>query len=210
MKSTRLHRSLSLAVLFGSLVAAQSLATKRPPESRAASPAGTTTTSAPIVEPAARVVQYGDRDIVKLKAKVGFTTLIVLPKNESILDFTTGDRDLWIVNGNANFAHIKPAKEASRTNLNLITASGNIYSFVLTEISGSAEAAPDLKVFVEPKEESMEARAAGSPRFVPIQELDNYKQQVVIAKEETRQVKDSAQAEIDRSVSKFLASVRFP
>ena len=83
----------------------------------------------------AKVVSYGDRDIVPVKAKIRFTTLIVLPKQEQILDFTCGDKEFWIVNGSQNFAYVKPAKAGSQTNLNLITASGNVYSFVLSEVS---------------------------------------------------------------------------
>jgi hypothetical protein len=64
----------------------------------------------------ARVVTYSKEEIVPVRAKVRFSTLIVLPDNEEILDFTTGDKEFWIVNG----AHI-------RSNLNLISASGNVY-----------------------------------------------------------------------------------
>ena len=40
----------------------------------------------------ARVVKYGKEDIVPVHAKLRFSTLIVLPDEEEILDFTTGDR----------------------------------------------------------------------------------------------------------------------
>src|SRR5881409_341345 len=96
------------------------------------------------MEARARVVRYRDQDVIQVKAKLRFTTLIVLPKNEQILDFTCGDKDYWIVNGTQNLAYVKPAKAGSRTNLNLIAASGNIYSFVLAEVSDVPEAVPDL------------------------------------------------------------------
>src|SRR6266568_7324617 len=47
----------------------------------------------------ARVVKYSDNDIIPIRAKVRFSTLIVLPADEEILDFTTGDKDFWIING---------------------------------------------------------------------------------------------------------------
>lgn len=147
----------------------------------------------------ARIVQYGERDIVRLRAKLRYTTLIVLPKNEQILDFTCGDKEFWIVNGSQNFAYVKPAKENSQTNLNLITVSGNVYSFVFTEVSEQADAEPDLKVFIEPKEESMLSAANGAPKFVRAIELDNYRQQVDIAKAQAH----DAQLHADRSVEKF-------
>lgn len=147
----------------------------------------------------ARTIQYGERDIVRLRAKLRYTTLIVLPKNEQILDFTCGDKEFWIVNGSQNFAYVKPAKETAQTNLNLITASGNVYSFVLNEISEQAGAEPDLKVFIEPKEQSMLSAANGAPKFIAATELDNYRQQVDIAKAQAR----DAQLNADRGVEKF-------
>jgi type IV secretory pathway VirB9-like protein len=41
----------------------------------------------------ARVVKYGQDDIVTVHAKLRFSTLIVLPEKEEILDFTTGDKE---------------------------------------------------------------------------------------------------------------------
>jgi type IV secretory pathway VirB9-like protein len=162
----------------------------------------------------ARTVSYGDKDVVAVKAKIRFTTLIVLPKQEQILDYTCGDKEFWIVNGNQNFAYVKPAKAGSRTNLNLITASGNVYSFVLTEVSDAADSEPDLKIFVEPKDESMISAANGQPRFVAAQQIEDYRQQVEIAKSEARDAKQTAQTTIERETSQFRAqypaTIKFP
>jgi type IV secretion system protein VirB9 len=178
----------------------------RPPASRHAPvPA-----SPPEAEPGARVIQYGDKDVVKLKAKLRYTTLIVLPKTEVILDFTCGDKEFWVVNGAQNMAYVKPAKAGAQTNLNLIAASGNIYSFVLVEVSELADNAPDLKVFIEPKDQSMLSAADAAPRFVSAKALDDYQQQAQLARDETRQVKQAAQAEIDNGINRFLSNVRFP
>src|SRR6266699_3372313 len=102
-------------------------------------------------EPGARIVKYSKEDIVPVHAKLRFSTLIVLPDEEEILDFTTGDREFWIINGSHNLCYVHPAQAGIRSNLNLITASGHVYSFVLTEISNDPNAEPDLKLFVEPK-----------------------------------------------------------
>src|SRR5262249_46694256 len=113
----------------------------------------------PAAEPplslAGKVIPYSDRDVVRINAKLRYTTVIVLPKNEQILDFTCGDKDYWVINGSQNFAFVKPAKLGARTNVNLVTASGNVYSFVFGEISELPDAEPDLKVFVELKDEAM-------------------------------------------------------
>jgi type IV secretory pathway VirB9-like protein len=175
-----------------------------------------TAATAPVPTPpqSARTVAYGEKDVVQVKTKIRFTTLIVLPKQEQILDYTCGDKEFWIVNGSQNFAYVKPAKASSRTNLNLITASGNVYSFVLTEVSDAADSEPDLKIFVEPKDESMISAANRQPRFVAAQQVEDYRQQVEIAKAEVRDAKQAAQAAIERETSRFRvqfpASIKFP
>jgi len=151
----------------------------------------------------ARLVAYGERDVIPIKAKVRFTTLIVLPKHEVILDFTCGDKEFWIVNGTANFAYVKPAKPKAETNLNLITGSGNVYSFVLREISETADAEPDLKVFVEPKEQSAIATIDGQPRFVPFSQIDDYRQQAEIARTQAREAAEQARTLVESEMSRI-------
>src|SRR5207344_1363706 len=90
----------------------------------------------------AREVSYTPQSVVPLRAKLRFTTMVILPEQEEILDFVCGDKEFWVVSGAQNLAYIKPAKAGVTTNLNLVTASGHVYSFVLTE--GSVE--PDLKI----------------------------------------------------------------
>lgn len=151
---------------------------------------------------ASKVFVYGEKDILRVNAKVRFTTVIVLPKNETILDFTCGDKEFWIVNGNQNFAYVKPAKERSATNLNLITASGNVYSFLLTEISGEATE-PDLKVFVEPRDESTVAAINTAPRFFAAEHVEDYRQQAEIATAAAREAKLAAQTTMEHEISSF-------
>src|SRR5476651_486762 len=91
-----------------------------------------------------REVTYSPRSIVPINAKLRFTTMIILPESEQILDFVCGDYYFWVVSGIQNLAYVKPAKAGASTNLNLVTASSNVYSFLLTE--GTAEA--DLKLYV--------------------------------------------------------------
>jgi len=81
----------------------------------------------------ARTVKYAVKDIVLVKAKLRYTTLIVLPQNEKILDFVTGDKDFWVVEGTQNFCYIKPAKQGISTDVTLITAAGNVYSFLVKD-----------------------------------------------------------------------------
>src|SRR5579871_1705612 len=60
--------------------------------------------------------------------------VLVDDSKEKILDFVVGDKDFWVVEGVQNFCYVKPAKQGSNTNLTLITAAGNVYSLLLTEI----------------------------------------------------------------------------
>src|SRR6202790_3929722 len=98
-------------------------------------------------EPAARTVRYAETDIVPIHAKIRFSTLIVLPPNEEILDATTGDKEFWIINGSHNLCFLHTAQQGIRSNLNLIKQSGHVYSFLLTEVSKDPNVAPDLKIF---------------------------------------------------------------
>ena len=92
-----------------------------------------------------REVTASDRSVIPLNTKLRYTTMVVLPQDEEILDVICGDRDFWVVSATQNIAHVKPAKDGATTNLNLVTASGAIYSFLLTE---AKTAQPDLKVYV--------------------------------------------------------------
>src|ERR1700683_2609602 len=85
-----------------------------------------------------REVAYDSHAVVRVNAKVRFTTLIILPETEEILDFVCGDKDFWVVSGPQTLAYVKPAKAGASTNLNLVTASGNVYSFLLAEGPGEA------------------------------------------------------------------------
>ena len=205
----------SVALLFCSWLLAAPLAASQAAKSRRATSTAAPASASPPVkdsaqaQPAGRSIQYTDRDVVPVRTKVRYTTLIVLPKDEAILDFVCGDGDLWIVNGDQNFAYVKPAKENSQTNLNLITASGNVYSFVLNEISGVSGAEPDLKIFVEAKDLAMTEAASGPRRFVPARELDDYKRQAEKAKEEAKQAHDASHAAIEAGINRFVTNVRF-
>jgi type IV secretion system protein VirB9 len=95
--------------------------------------------------PGVREVTASPRTLIQLQTKLRYTTMIVLPEGEEILDVVCGDKDFWVVNATQNMAHVKPAKEGTSTNLNLVTGSGAVYSFLLTEKSAGT---PDLKVYV--------------------------------------------------------------
>lgn len=94
-----------------------------------------------------REVSASERSLITLQTRLRYTTMIVLPDSEEILDIICGDRDFWVISATQNIAHVKPAKAGAATNLNLVTASGAIYSFLLNE-GGAPNTSPDLKVYV--------------------------------------------------------------
>jgi len=92
-----------------------------------------------------REVSASERGVIPLQTRLRYTTMVVLPDGEEILDVICGDRDFWVISATHNIAHVKPAKAGAETNLNLVTSSGTIYSFMLSEKSSP----PDLKVYVQ-------------------------------------------------------------
>jgi type IV secretion system protein VirB9 len=157
-------------------------------------------------EAAARVVKYSKEDIVPVHAKLRFSTLIVLPEDEEILDFTTGDKEFWVINGAHNLCYVHPAQAGIRSNLNLITASGHVYSFLLTEISNQPNVEPDLKIFVEPKEGSGIATNTGLRGYVSAGEAEAYKKELETLRSQTADQIHAAQAQSAEQVGRFRSS----
>jgi type IV secretory pathway VirB9-like protein len=93
-----------------------------------------------------REVTASAHSLILLQTRLRYTTMILLPEDEEILDVVCGDKDFWVISATQNIAHVKPAKEGAATNLNLVTGTGTVYSFLLTEKSGNST--PDLKVYV--------------------------------------------------------------
>src|ERR1700732_59230 len=153
-----------------------------------------------VADDGARVVKYSKEDVVAVHAKLRFSTLIVLPDDEEILDFTTGDREFWIINGSHNLCYIHPAQAGIRSNLNLITASGRVFSFLLTEISSEPNAQPDLKLFVEPKESSGVTSLHG---YVRASEAEAYKKELQTLREQTETRARASEAGVVEQVNRF-------
>ena len=140
-------------------------------------------------EASARTVQYHSQDIVPIHAKLKYTTLIEVPPTEKIMEAATGDKDFWIVDVVGNFCFVHPAKAGISSNLNLITDKGNIYSFTLTDVSGSTDT-PDLKVIVVPADQSSIVRSSGPAQFVPAAQLEQSQQALVAVQSHITEISD--------------------
>ncbi len=159
-----------------------------------------------------REVTYDPRDVVRVNAHLRMTTLVILPETEEILDYVCGDKDFWVISGAQNLAYVKPAKAGATTNLNLVTAAGHVYSFLLVE----GDRDPDLKVFVVADPHQLKGPLKGTS-----QELEEANRQVALARDEADQARKDAQeakraAErnaldaIDRFKANYPLQLRFP
>src|SRR6202043_270963 len=119
---------------------------------------------AAFAQDSARTVQYHSQDIIPIRAKVKYTTLIEVPASEKIMEAATGDKEFWVVDVVGNFCFVHPAKAGISSNLNLITDKGNIYSFTLQDVSDTT-VAPDLKVLVQPADQSALVASSGPAQF---------------------------------------------
>jgi type IV secretory pathway VirB9-like protein len=155
-----------------------------------------------------RDVTFNERSVIQVNAKLRFTTMIILPEGEQILDFVCGDKDFWVVSGAENLAYVKPAKAGAQTNLNLVTGSGRVYAFLLTE--GTAE--PDLKLYVVADDSA--TRSAGAPRFVPAAQVDDARRQAEETRQEALATKAAAAKALEEGMNHFRATypttLRFP
>ena len=125
--------------------------------------------------PGVREVTASPRILIQLQTRLRYTTMIVLPEGEEILDVVCGDKDFWVVNATQNMAHVKPAKEGTSTNLNLVTGSGAVYSFLLTEKAGGT---PDLKVYVNADPSAPKSK----PKFYSAAQVDELQSELTQAR----------------------------
>jgi type IV secretion system protein VirB9 len=149
-----------------------------------------------------REVMSTDRSVIPVHTKVRFTTMILLPEGEQILDFVCGDKDYWVISGAENLAYVKPARTGAQTNLNLVTASGRVYSFVLSE--GGNE--PDLKLYVT-RDASLPTPAGGeSPRFFAASQVEELRKQAEDARRDADAARAAAARAVDEGIGKFRAA----
>jgi hypothetical protein len=153
-----------------------------------------------------RTIPYHPRDLIAVQAKVRYTTLIVLPDGEDIIEATCGDKEFWIVNVHGPVAYVKPAKPASETNLNILTASGQIYAFRLTEISATRDAAPDLAVYLEPENAAAFGSSRLAPKYVPAEQVEDVRAQAELAKDQARRATVAADASLQEGLTAFRAA----
>jgi hypothetical protein len=159
--------------------------------------------ASPPITKAARTVVYHPRDLITLRAKLHYTTLLVLPEGEEVVEATCGDKEFWIVNVRGGLVSIKPAKPGGETNLNVVGASGQLYAFVLTEVSNTKDVDPDLTVYLEPDDPAAATASRANPQYVPALQLEDFKAQAALAHDEARRATESARASLENGLTDF-------
>lgn len=140
-----------------------------------------------------REVSASGRSVIPLQTRLRYTTMIVLPEGEEILDVVCGDKDFWVISAAQNIAHVKPAKEGAATNLNLVTGSGTVYSFLLSEKSGGG--LPDLKVYVN----ADPAAPRGKPKYYSAAQVETLQSELA----EAHTAIDAAQRKTAEAMSAY-------
>jgi type IV secretion system protein VirB9 len=153
--------------------------------------------------PGVRETSASDRGVIQLNTRLRYTTMVVLPDGEDILDVVCGDKDFWIISAAQNIAHVKPAKEGAATNMNLVTASGTVYSFLLNE---SKTTQPDLKVYVtaDPSRASTKER-----KYFSVGEVSELQAELTAAKAATLAAQRQEEAAVASFRHDYPASMQF-
>jgi hypothetical protein len=159
---------------------------------------------APSMRPrGARTVLYHPRDLVSIRAKLHYTTLLVLPDGDDVVEATCGDKDVWIVNVRGALVSVKPAKAGVETNLNLVTTSGQVYAFILTEVSDRKGQDPDFTVYLEPDDPAVAAAGRDHPKYVSAQQVEDFRAQADIAREDARRATEAARTALEKGLTSF-------
>jgi type IV secretion system protein VirB9 len=160
-----------------------------------------------VVSPAAqgtgiREVTASERSLIPLHAKLRYTTMILLPDEEEILDVVCGDKDFWVISATQNIAHVKPAKEGAATNLNLVAASGAVYSFLLTE---NKSGQPDLKIYVRADATTPRER----PKYVSATQLTALQNELNEARASVQSVRHENEEAVASFRRQYPAALQF-
>jgi type IV secretion system protein VirB9 len=152
-------------------------------------------TSASAQTSGVREVSATERGVIPLQTRLRYTTMVVLPEGEEILDVLCGDRDFWVISATHNIAHVKPAKAGAETNLNLVTSSGAIYSFMLTEKSSP----PDIKVYVQGEA----GATSGKPKYYPAAQVELLEAQIAELRASARDGARDEARKLDEAVGAY-------
>ena len=149
-----------------------------------------------------RVVQASEKTVITIRTAVLESTLLTLPENEKVAITFAGDTKNWLIQATkvpTRYLSVKPMVAHTQTNLHIITDHGNDYSFLLTEVSGSADPY-DVKVFIEAADKKMQENIQAPPVMISAEESER-------AKREAEQAKKEATASVQAAQTRATADV---
>jgi type IV secretion system protein VirB9 len=190
-----------------------SAARKAPPQpSREAPDSGLTVLS----------VEYDEDKVPTIYTKIRFATAIVFPDPEKIVEVVCGDKDWWQIYGPDRIVYVKPSKAGISTNVTIIGASGNIYSFFLQEITresappyptidrnapSDTPPTPYAKVVVHLRTSLAQRLADDGPKYIAKADADALlgaaDQRARAANEETARMQKATQRVIEQEVTRI-------
>ena len=145
---------------------------------------------------AIRTVPATQKDVIAVSTSLLQDTLVAMPDGEKVMSVYCGDcgqdGDFVVASSKiaSRFLDIKPAKLNAATDVNVVTDHNHTYTLRVTEVS--AGGTPDLKVFLSAGDASLKADNEKPPEFVPIAEVERYKQEASMAKEHAAAVEKEA------------------
>ncbi len=156
-----------------------------------------------------RTVPATQKDIIAVSTSLLRDTLVAVPDGEKVMSVYCGDcgqdGDFVISSSKtaSRFLDIKPAKTGATTSINVVTDHNHTYTLRVTEVSGVGT--PDLKVFLSAGDAGLQADIDRGPLFVPVAELEHYKQEAAAAKEQAAQREKAAQERAAQDAEAFRA-----
>jgi type IV secretory pathway VirB9-like protein len=155
------------------------------------------------------VLWTGRQQLIPLANKLRYTTVLVLPEDDEIMDVVCGDTVFWQVDSfrseptltARNIVHVKPSKAGAETNLNVVTAKGIVYSFALHE----GAKVPDFKVYLTVPE----SHKATTKKYVDVAQLDDVRGELLVAKEQAETERRRAAEQIATFKRQYPTTLRF-
>lgn len=197
--------SFALLFVLGTFAYADVPNTTPPPPARPEETAKPPEAARPVMQQESRTVIVHEKDVIQVKAQLRVTTLIVLPQREKVMTVYCGDKDNWVIDGMENFVTIKPSKQGAHTDVHILTDHANAYTLSLTEVSQTG-AMSDVKIFLQPGEDSGNVRLQGNRVFVNAQVAERYKEEAAAANARAEAIEQEAQKNAAAEAEKFRAS----
>lgn len=193
-----------------------------PPDARSSFPVLVSPRDAPVSSLSVLTVEYDSNSVPTIYTKIHFATAIIFPDSEKIMEVIAGDKDWWQLYGPDHVVFVKPSKAGTATNLTVTGASGNIYSFLLQEISRddtpertpidksappNLPLSPHAKVILHMPETFAQRLDRSGPKYMSKVEADQAiqaaDQRADAAAEEARDIKATAAKVVDQEVTRL-------